>query len=97
LTALKQRHDLKQDDIAAVEDKLENLITTRNIDDLNCETHVSVSHLTPGEILVEFARNNSIDEIVIGVKRRSKVGKLIFGSNAQFVILSAPCPVITVK
>ena len=97
VTALEQSHDLKQDDILAVEDKLENLITTHKINDLYCETYASVSYLTPGENLVEFARNNNLDEIVIGVRRGSKVGKLIFGSNAQYIVLSAPCPVVTVK
>ena len=40
---------------------------------------------------------NKIDEIMIGVRSRSKVGKLIFGSTAQAVILGAHCPVMTVK
>jgi nucleotide-binding universal stress UspA family protein len=40
---------------------------------------------------------NQIKEIVVGVKRRSKVGKLLMGSTAQYVILKADCPVITVK
>ena len=44
-----------------------------------------------------FLLENEIDEIVIGIKKRSKVGKLIFGSTAQYVILEAPCPVLTVK
>ena len=48
-------------------------------------------------ILVEFADQNDIIEIVIGVRRRSKVGKLLFGSTAQYVILTAPCPVVSVK
>jgi len=96
VTVLEQSRELQIDDIEAAEDKLEKLIRTHNINDLVCETSASVSFLSPGEYLVEFAQDNNIDEIVIGVKRRSKVGKLVFGSNAQFVILSAPCPVVTV-
>jgi nucleotide-binding universal stress UspA family protein len=96
VTVLEQSRELQKDDIEAAEDKLEKLKRTHNINDLVCETSASVSFLSPGEYLVEFAQDNNIDEIVIGVKRRSKVGKLVFGSNAQFVILNAPCPVITV-
>jgi nucleotide-binding universal stress UspA family protein len=96
VTVLEQSRELQKDDIDAVEDKLENLKKTLNLDDLVCETYASVSYLAPGENLVEFARDNNIDEIVIGVKRRSKVGKLVFGSNAQYIILNAPCPVVTV-
>jgi len=96
VAVLEQSRELQKDDIEAVEDKLEKLKRSHNINDLVCETSATVSFQSPGEYLVEFAQDNNIDEIVIGVKRRSKVGKLVFGSNAQFVILSAPCPVITV-
>lgn len=61
------------------------------------ESRLLVRNLTPGEDLVQFARENDIGEIIIGVKRRSKVGKMLFGSTAQYVILNAPCPVLTVK
>ncbi len=97
MTSLEQSHELQIDDIEEVEDKLEELKIAYKIDDLHCETYAMVSLLTPGENLVEFAQENDIDEIVIGVKKRSKVGKLVFGSNAQYVILNAPCPVVTVK
>jgi len=50
-----------------------------------------------GEDLVKFANENDIDEILIGIQKTSKVGKLLFGSTAQFVILEASCPVVTVK
>jgi len=49
------------------------------------------------KILVTFAREEQVDEIIIGVKSRSKVGKILFDSTAQAVILTAECPVVTVK
>lgn len=65
--------------------------------EIACETHLLIRGLGPGEDLIQFADENNIDKIVIGVRRRSSVGKLIFGSNAQYVIMEAQCPVITVK
>ena len=64
---------------------------------VQCETHLLIRGLMPGEDLVDYAKEKGIGEVVIGVKRRSKVGKLLFGSTAQYVILNAPCPVVTVK
>jgi nucleotide-binding universal stress UspA family protein len=62
-----------------------------------CESLLSVRGLSPGEDLVRLAKEHNVKEIIVGVRRRSKVGKLVFGSTAQFVILNAPCPVVTVK
>ena len=62
-----------------------------------CESLLSVRGLEPGEDLTRLAEEHQVDEIIIGVRRRSKVGKLVFGSTAQYVILNAPCPVVTVK
>jgi len=62
-----------------------------------CESHLSVRGLEAGEDLVQFAGENEIDLVIIGIRRRSKVGKLVFGSTAQYVVLKAPCPVLSVK
>jgi nucleotide-binding universal stress UspA family protein len=61
------------------------------------EHHLLVRGLTPGEDLVRFAAEHGVDEIIIGVRRRSKVGKALFGSTTQYVVLNARCPVVTVK
>jgi nucleotide-binding universal stress UspA family protein len=62
-----------------------------------CETIMSVRGLEAGEDLVQLAGEHQADEVIVGVRRRSKVGKIIFGSTAQYVVLNAPCPVVTVK
>lgn len=49
------------------------------------------------EDLVGTAETNQAELIVIGLRRRSPVGKLILGSNAQRILLDAPCPVLAVK
>lgn len=64
---------------------------------IECESMLSVRGLDTGEDIVRIAAEKKVDEIVIGIQRRSKVGKLLFGSTAQYVILNAPCPVVTVK
>jgi nucleotide-binding universal stress UspA family protein len=56
-----------------------------------------VRGMDPAEDLVNVAAEVSADLIVIGLRRRSPVGKLILGSNAQRVLLDAPCPVLAVK
>lgn len=49
------------------------------------------------EDLVAAAGEHDAACIVIGLRRRSPVGKLILGSNAQRILLDATCPVIAVK
>ena len=83
-----------------VEHATENLELAKKLfdeDGLPCETKLLVRGMTPGEDIVDYAKEKAIDEIIIGIKRRSKVGKLLFGSNAQYIIIKAPCPVVTVK
>ena len=80
-----------------VEEKLEYAESLFKDKKIPCKTHLLIRGLGAGEDLVELAKDINIDEIVIGIKRRSKVGKLFFGSTAQYIILHATCPVLTIK
>lgn len=97
MTSLEQGSTLKNEDVQRAESRLDRVMALFKADGISCETKVSVSYLGAGEDLVKYANENDMDEIIIGVKRRSKVGKLMFGSNAQYVILKASCPVVSVK
>lgn len=52
---------------------------------------------TPAEDLVGVCREEGARLVVVGLRRRSPVGKALLGSDAQAVLLDAPCPVVAVK
>ena len=61
------------------------------------EVRQLVRGLDPADDLVNVAKEVEADIIVIGLRRRSPVGKLLLGSVAQQVLLEASVPVIAVK
>jgi nucleotide-binding universal stress UspA family protein len=52
---------------------------------------------SPSEAILQVAREQHVDLIVIGMRRRSRVGKLVLGSNAQDILLGADAAVLAVK
>jgi nucleotide-binding universal stress UspA family protein len=51
----------------------------------------------PADQVVDIADDLGAELIVIGMRRRSPVGKLLLGSTAQQILLGAQCPVLAVK
>lgn len=62
-----------------------------------CSTHLASSKKTAAEDVLAFAGEHAVDEIVVGIKKRSQLGKMIFGSTARLIIMQATCPVLTVN
>ena len=52
---------------------------------------------SPAEEILNAAEAENADMIVIGLRRRSLVGKLFLGSTSQQIIIDADCPVVCVK
>jgi nucleotide-binding universal stress UspA family protein len=87
----------EQDEINRIEQAHEKASERIKNEGVKFETSLLVRGMTPDEDLVDYASEKNVDEIVIGIRRRSKMGKLLFGSTAQYIILNAHCPVVTVK
>ena len=64
---------------------------------ISCSVHQIVRGLSPGEDIVKFAEDNAIDFIFVGIEKKSRAQKILLGSTAQYIILKAGCPVVTVK
>ena len=89
---------LKHSAVKKMEEKMEGDVKEILAgDDPPYEVNLLLTDLTSGEQLVLFAEDQKVDQIFIGIVKKSKVEKLFFGSTAQYVILHAPCPVVTVR
>lgn len=87
----------KLEDIAKIKNDLDRIQKDASDEGVDCEVEQLARGLTPGEDIVLYAEENEIDQIYVGIRKKSRTSKLILGSNAQFIILKAKCPVTSVK
>ncbi|MGZ4427923.1 MAG: universal stress protein [Nocardioidaceae bacterium] len=89
--------EFDRDDALESEAQLEEVRAELEKAGVEHEVRQLVRGMDPAEDLINVATEVGAEFIVIGLRRRSPVGKLILGSNAQRVLLDAPCPVLAVK
>jgi nucleotide-binding universal stress UspA family protein len=89
--------EFDREDAVETEQDLEEIREQLRKEGVEHEIRQLVRGMDPADDLVNVATEVAAEFIVIGLRRRSPVGKLILGSNAQRVLLDAPCPVLAVK
>jgi nucleotide-binding universal stress UspA family protein len=98
VNAITRVEPLKHAKVKKMEEKMEGEVKEILAeDDPPYEVQLLLTDLTPGEQLVKYAEDQEIDQIFLGIVKKSKVEKFLFGSTAQYVILHAPCAVVTVR
>ena len=98
VNTLTRVEPLKHSKIKIMEDRLEAEVKeVLGGGDTAYAVQLLVTDLTSGEQMIKFAEEEKIDQIFIGIIKKSKVGKFLFGSTAQYVILNGPCPVVTIQ
>ncbi|MBA2550300.1 MAG: universal stress protein [Nocardioidaceae bacterium] len=89
--------DFDREDAVETEAQLQEVRDELDAAGVEHEIRQLVRGMDPAEDLINVATDVGADFIVIGLRRRTPVGKLILGSNAQRILLEAPCPVLAVK
>lgn len=97
VTTLYDGREATPKEVEKAEQELSMAQSTLTAANIPSEQHILVRNLTPGEAITTFAQENEVDEIYIQIKKLSRVGKVLTGSNAQYIILNADCPVVSLK
>jgi nucleotide-binding universal stress UspA family protein len=85
--------DLSRADAQDVE-RVEQLISVSGI---QAEFKQFVRGKNAVEELEDMVASHNVSMLVIGLRKRSAVGKLIMGSMAQEILMTISCPILAVK
>ncbi|OVE84505.1 universal stress protein [Natronolimnobius baerhuensis] len=87
--------EIDPDEVAARHSTIRDLKASLDEYDVDYETRGAVGE--HGSTIVDLAGETDTDRVVVGGRKRSPTGKAVFGSTAQEVLLSSPCPVTFVR
>jgi nucleotide-binding universal stress UspA family protein len=88
--------ELQRDAELAAQQRLDALLIDNDPQPLPVRK-VTVTSAAPATAIVDYAKANGIDLIVVGTHGRRAVAHLLMGSVAERVVRTAPCPVLTVR
>lgn len=87
------KEDPSKIDVAEAE-RVEQLLANSG---LAAEFKQFIRGATPVQEIDALVNSQQVSLLVIGLRKRSPVGKLIMGSVAQEILLTVSCPVLAVK
>jgi len=64
---------------------------------VRCTGHLPAAPADAADAALEAAKEHGAELIVVGLRRRTPVGKLVLGSMSQDILLGADCAVLGVK
>jgi nucleotide-binding universal stress UspA family protein len=91
------RGDALVDPRYALDDQVDRLRSSLQEAGVDHDVVQSVRGRDAAEELIDAVEEHRAELVVIGLRRRTAVGKLIMGSTAQRILLDSPCPVLAVK
>jgi nucleotide-binding universal stress UspA family protein len=75
--------------------RLEEMVSSLVPMDMHCDTYIL--HGVPFFEIIQFAKNERIEIIIIGSHGRTGIKHVLFGNTADKVVKKAHCPVLTVR
>ena len=94
--ASHQYNDPERGMTAATEGEVQAALTAAGAQLESITVHTS-PECDIGEFLLSVIDEVSASLVVIGLRRKTPIGKLNLGASARRVVLGAPCPVLAVK
>lgn len=88
--------DLRKQSKRYFADKIDKLLTGIDLKDLICRRHMPRSEEVP-KTIVELAKSEAIDLLVMGTVCRTGIAGFIIGNTAEKVLSVVNCSVLTVK
>lgn len=95
--AIDEGGNVSSDDLYEEDKYPDSVVTVRDeLTDAGLSVDLVRRHGDPGDEVVEYADSVDADNIVVPGRKRSPVGKAVFGSVTQDIVLDADMPVTIV-
>jgi len=93
-------HALSPEELDESNDSIDHVDTVQlvrdELSDAGYAVTLSEGRLPPADAILDLTREHDADQVVMGSRKRSPTGKVIFGSVSQQVLLESPVPVTIV-